>query len=79
MEPYNCTVICSGPRVVHPLHLFVVCPHHVTSLGNASVISTHTMTHPLHVFHHQEEIMNYDTSLCPLDCMVAVADVCLLC
>ena len=40
MEPYNCTVICSGPLFCPSLWSL---PRHVTSLGNASVISTRTM------------------------------------
>lgn len=76
-----------GPSLWSLLH------RHVTSLGNASAISTPTMTHPFyfcflyasHVIFHcmffsvTLKILNTCRSLCPLDCMVAVADVGLLC
>lgn len=69
----------------------MVSPRHVTSLGNSSVISTRTITLPFFLpavlvstacfffFSARVEILNCDKNLCPLDCMVAVADVGLLC
>lgn len=89
MELYNCTVICSGPLCfVRPCGLPF---DRVMSLGNASVISTPTITHPFFC------VCVCEIPLCvfppsgggkswimirafvPLDCVVAVADVGLLC
>lgn len=77
--------MCSGPFSSMP----VVSPHHVTSLGIASVISTpHDDTYTFFSAGHVKfqhiffsifvEILNYDNKLCPLDCMVAVTYVGLL-
>lgn len=46
MEPYNSTVIRSGSQYCPSL----LSPLHITSLGNASVLSTRIMTHPSFVF-----------------------------